>query len=158
MIFTKRIVCSLIALSFTLVINGCSSDNSSSDTTPTFSGLYSNVFSQDCMDCHSPGGQAQVDGIPLDFSTKTLAYQTLTESSVSGSNAGDCGGVTIIGDSAETSYILGVHSESYRQNDFAGVVGCTPYAGHIEDSNISSLIDPYLNDLVSWINAGALNN
>lgn len=122
---------------------------------PTFTSLYNLVFSQDCRDCHMPGGDAYDNyGIKLNFSTQSQAYSTLTSLGVTVG----CNGVSIVSSTPETSYLMGTLYSDFRQNNFAGVGGCFPGNTHIEDTNISSLANSVRTQLIQWIDQGAPNN
>ena len=152
--FLVRLSLSVVGV---LLVANCGKSSSGPDTTavsPTLTSLYSNVFSQNCIVCHVPGGAS--NGSTLDFSSITTAYQTLLSAHVSGtSTAGACASVRIVTPShPETSYLEAVLDASYAKANFVQT-GCTPYAVHLQNTNLSSA---ELSALSAWISNGAANN
>ncbi|MCB9025054.1 MAG: hypothetical protein H6625_01945 [Bdellovibrionaceae bacterium] len=150
-----RLLFVLLSVSFLLV--NCSEKNASTSATPSFTNIYNNVLSQSCVGCHAPGGDAyDNDGVLLNFSTQTTSYSSLTSLNVTGaSSIGTCGGIPIVGNTPETSYLVGVLFDDYHQNNFAGVSGCTPYSVHLSNQNLSA---SEKSEIINWITAGASNN
>ena len=131
------------------------------DTTTPASGTFGSVYvalkSNNCTECHVPGGAATVAGAQLDFTTQSTAYTTLLSKSVSAtSSIGTCGSAKIVtaGDVSK-SYLAAVLISSYSTSNFAGVTGCTPYSAHLTDTNMSAAEKTSVTD---WIKNGALNN
>lgn len=146
-----------IILGAALALAGCSKKTDSLEV-GTFGYVYQNTLKTACIECHVPSGAAYAShGVLLDFSTQDTAYSTLLAKNVTGSSStGTCSGIRIVSPSTPTSsYILGVLISSYHINNFAGVSGCTPYANHLSDQNLSS---EEQTSLIQWIQGGALNN
>jgi len=158
------LVFSLIAISLVAIclLQGCGSSVNStsgfSGTGPaTFTQAYSQVLGQaNCVSCHQPGGSAMINnGVQLDFSTQTSAYNTLMNNFVTATDR-TCANVRIVvPNNAPVSYLATVLFPSYyQQNDFV-VAGCTPYSGHETTFSFST---SDVNVVIGWINAGAPNN
>jgi len=145
-----------------VLLTRCGSKNNPttvSGVQPTFSSLYSNVFSKNCIQCHEPQGSATVNnGTTLDFSTQGMAYTTLTSGTSVGSfsnNNGECHSVPFIVSSQPTSsYMLATLISDYTHSDFYNV-GCTPYSPSAHGATLDSADETAL---VQWIQNGALNN
>jgi hypothetical protein len=134
----------------TLVLANCTKP---SDTTTQFTAVYQALSSNNCISCHTPSGAAAASLVQLDFTTEALAYSTLTTKTVSGtSSSGICGGVPIVvaGNSAN-SYLAAVLIASYAHSNFYKS-GCTPYSGHLSDTNISATEQQ---TILNWIQNGA---
>ena len=145
----------LVILAVLVGLYGCGHGDSSEPTPGTFTYIYSKTLRTACVECHVSGG-AQ-NGVNFDFSTQALAYQSFSGSTAQGSSSiGTCGGIKNVNPgSAATSYLLGVINAAYHTNNFAGVGGCTPYAGHLSDQHLTSAEQ---DSIVTWITNGALNN
>lgn len=151
------LIFTLLALG-SLIFSGCSENKSNSNVDPTLTDLYSKVFSQSCISCHVPGQSAyDLNGVTIDFTSKDLAYQTLVSKTVSGtSSTGTCGSAYEVVPGSETqSYLVAVLISSYSTDNFAGISGCTPYAGHHENSYLT---DEAKSALVQWVQNGANND
>lgn len=132
----------------------CSKDpgTSSTEVSPTFTSLYTNVFgSLTCVNCHQPGGSAYTDGVnTLDFTSSSAAYNGLLATVQSPSNPSQCGSVKrVLSGSPTSSYLLGTLFSDYNIDDFAGSSGCRPYAHTI---NLGASTK---NAIVQWIQNGA---
>lgn len=146
----------------TILLTRCGSkDNptTSSGVQPTFSSLYSNVFSKNCIQCHEPQGSATVTyGTNIDFSTQGIAYTTLTSGTSVGSisnTSGQCHSVPLIEPNQPTSsYMLATLFSDYTHSDFYKI-GCTPYSPSAHGATLDSADEAAL---VQWIQNGALNN
>ena len=151
-----RVLPLILFASMSIFLTNCGDKNA--DTTNTFSSIYAATFKTACIQCHVPGTSTYVtNGVHLDFTSATTAYTTLTTNTVAGSSSiGTCAGIKIVAASAPTSsYLLGVLFQDYHVNNFAGVSGCTTYATHLTDQNISST---QKSAIIAWITAGAANN
>lgn len=150
----KTLGASLLLLYF----NGCGQTPTTTPASGTFSAVYVDTLSKACIECHVPSGAATAqDGVQLDFSSPTQAYNSLLNSTVHGSRSvGTCGSVKIVTVSnATTSYLAGVLFSDYYKSNFGGVSGCTPYAVHLQDQSLSA---DEKASIISWIKGGALNN
>ncbi len=154
----KKILSLLAFVSGTLLLTHCGSQsNDTPTTTASFASIYTTVLATACIQCHVPGQPVYVNShVHLDFTSASTAYSTLTGNSVAGtSSTGTCGGIRIVSGVATTSYLAGVLFADYHIANFAGVGGCTPYANHLSDQNISASQEQAI---VTWINGGAQNN
>lgn len=151
--------CALVSLG-SLALSGCAKKEDEFQE-GTFSSVYHNTLKGTCISCHVPGGAAyDISGVPLDFSSKETAYQTLLSKDVSGqsSSASPCGGkgIRIVNPNHPSdSYLVGVLIADYAINNFAGVSGCLPYAGHLYDTHLST---SEKSSLIKWIQGGAQND
>ncbi len=146
-----------LVLGVLLVFSGCSK-KTDSPAVGTFGYVYQNTLKTACIECHVPSGAAYAShGVQLDFSTQDTAYSTLLAKNVTGSSStGTCSGIRIVSPSTPaSSYLAGVLISSYHISNFAGVSGCTPYANHLSDQNLSA---EEQTSLIEWIQGGALNN
>jgi hypothetical protein len=146
----------LFGLAIALLLSACG--KSTESTSGTFTQVYTNTLSRACIECHKPGTAAtDQDGVTLNFSTQATAFSTLLESTVRGaSSTGTCGSVKIVtAGSVENSYLAGVLFTDYHKDNFAGVSGCTPYAVHLQNQNLSA---SEKTTILDWIRNGALNN
>jgi hypothetical protein len=129
-----------------------------SSVSPTFSSLYDNVFSKNCVQCHSPGGSGPTAGVQIDFSSKSQGYSTLRTATVAGDSGvlnGNCTTVSIISaGNPNSSYLLATLSTDYNHSDF-GKTGCLPYSPSTHGATVSS---SELSAMVQWINNGAAND
>lgn len=157
--FEKMILLSVFTAGL-LVLSSCGPQPETS-TTPasgTFGSVYASFRSNNCIDCHSPGGAAYANnGVQLDFSTQANAYTTLIAKNVTGAtSASICAGVKIVASAnPSNSYLEAVLNQSYYRTNFAGVSGCTPYNVHLQDTHLTT---SELTSLTSWIQSGAANN
>lgn len=155
MLKIKFTLVSLLLLAIT-GLQGCSEDKPSDSAAvdSTFTGLYNNLFSQDCADCHRGSASDPLAG-ELDFRTASDAYVTLTTLGATGTgSAGACSGVSIVASTVSQSYLMAVLFEDYNSD----IGGCTPIDDHVNSANISSLADLYKSALITWINNGAPND
>ncbi|MCB0342207.1 MAG: c-type cytochrome [Pseudobdellovibrionaceae bacterium] len=145
-------------LAFTLLLARCSDPlNTAGDVEPTFSSLYSKLFSTECASCHQPGGSGYVAGAPLDFSSTSTGYFSLFQSVGGASNSGTCGSLSnVAAGSPSQSYLMGVVSSQYYEDNFGGVSGCTPINTHI--NGVVNLSTSEQAALEQWIQSGAANN
>ncbi len=137
---------------------GCGAASQLVDPTPgTFGSVYTKTLKAgNCVQCHDGSNSAEYGN--LNFSTQALAYQTLTQGTVTGPVAkGNCGGLKLINaNSPTTSYFTAVLFDEYAtQSGFAGDSDCAPYATHRSEQNISA---DEKTSIIDWINAGAPNN
>jgi hypothetical protein len=145
-----------VALALTLTY--CGQTTTTGPASGTFSAVYTNTLSQACIQCHVPTGAVYtVNQVPLDFTSQTTAYNTLTANKVKGqSSVGICGDVDIVKAShPELSYLAAVLFSDYSTSDFGGETGCTPYSVHHQDQHLSA---DEKTSLIKWITNGALNN
>lgn len=127
-------------------------------TDSTFTGIYNASFSVTCVNCHSPGASAYVDGVNIDFSTKSNARSDLQSRTVaSPASPNSCPQVRIVvANDVANSYLMGVLFSQYNKNNFGGVNGCQPpYNSHLNHVNLSA--QERVN-IAAWISAGAPNN
>ena len=158
-----RVLSIFAILLLAVVFIGCSKNDeaaTSSAASGTFTNVYQRTLSTACIECHKPGGAAGAYGSQLDFTTKALAYSTLSTVVKSTVTTG-CSSVSLAHTgNPSRSYILGTLGAvtgsplaSYNTGFPAANGGCTPYAGHT-----SNLSQSEADSLVAWINAGVPNN
>lgn len=139
------------------ILSSCGNNtaNDATTTSGSFSSIYTTTISTACINCHVTGGSS--NGSQLDFSSKALAYSTLTTKHVTGgSSVGTCGSASIVlAGSPSTSYLAAVLVSGYSSSNFAGISGCQPYSTHLIDQNLSTAEK---NSIIAWIQGGALNN
>jgi hypothetical protein len=132
-------------------------------TTDSFSTLYAGYFST-CKVCHTPNapGRTSETEQTLDFSSRSQAYNTITQGTASGltGNQEGCNGAPFIGDTAGESLILAVVDEDTRANfDLPSHPDCN--ADSISDMTLKVGNAPssaFVQSLSAWIEAGAPNN
>ncbi len=130
---------------------GCGSKKEILGSNPTFSSLYTGLFSKSCVTCHQPGGSAWTDGINLDFSSQPAAYSSLTSLR---STALHCTSLSLVqSGSPSRSVLLAVLFDDY--STIAGT-SCVGDAIHRDQNGNTASGDK--SSLVSWIEQGALNN
>ncbi len=141
---------------------GCGSSSSNTDTTAipqTFTGVYTNVFSTACVQCHT-GASGSADTSPysstLDFTNATNAYNTLVGTGVPvqvmGTASSGCHASDIVAPgNPSASYLAAVLFADYK----ASWTACSPYAAHLQDQNLSAAEETAI---IGWIQAGAQNN
>jgi hypothetical protein len=139
---------SILAVTMVFLVS-CSKPDDSSQ----FTAVYQTLNSNNCIGCHSSTGAATAAGVQLDFSSQALAYATLTTKTVTGtSSSGICAGVPIIvAGNASSSYLVAVLIASAAHTNFYKS-GCTPYNGHLSDTNISPADQQAI---MNWIQNGA---
>jgi hypothetical protein len=159
---TKLLNCTLtllLALTALLLTRCGTQDATSSGVDPTFNSLYTRVLSKNCVGCHQPAGSATQDSeTQIDFTTKALAYSTLTGGNSTGISANinnQCSNVPLVSPShPENSYLLATLATDYHHDNFYNA-GCTPYSPSAHGATIGTAEK---NAIVEWIKAGALNN
>jgi len=158
----RNILATTGLLVLSLMLTRCGSNNSNSTTsnaaiTPSFASIYTNVLSQACIQCHVPGTSVYINNnVHLDFTSASTAYSSLTGLTSSGVSSSSCNGIKYVTPgSPSSSYLAAVLFADYNTSGFAGDSGCTPYATHLSDQNISSAEETAI---IAWINAGAANN
>ena len=144
-----------------LILPSCDSNKTTSnkDIQNTFSSIYINVLSKNCVACHEPQGSATLNSqTTIDFSSKNLSYQSLVNGTSVGFSAnisGQCNNVPLVSPhTPNDSYLLATLSSNYNHSNFYKN-GCSPYSPNAHAATISS--DEF-SALVSWIQNGALNN
>ena len=152
----SKVLLALVAAGMVVVLANCGKETAPTTTTGTFGGIYTNTFSKACVECHVPTGPATVsNGAQFDVTTQATAYATLHGATVAGlTTKGICPSVNlVVASSAATSYLVGTLFSDYAKSGFGGVTGCTPYNGHSVSLSTSEK-----DAIISWIQAGALNN
>jgi hypothetical protein len=152
-VVTRVALLATLSVGTATLLSNCGKKDES--TSATFSTVYTETLSTACIVCHEVPGSGTQNGASLNFSSKALAYSTLTTGNVTATDAvGACGTVKLVtASSPSTSYLLGTIIESYRSDNFAGVTNCTP--NRHETLNLSSTQQ---SNLVSWVQGGAQNN
>lgn len=128
---------------------------------PTFSALYASYLGE-CVQCHAAGAPGRTPDIEtsLDFSTQTMAYQTLRNGKATGLTGAKaaCNGVAfVVPGSPDQSLLVAVLAPDVRAT--FGIGACT--ASHITDEAAKVGTPPsagFLAALRAWIVAGAANN
>src|SRR5579859_5169961 len=80
-----------------------SSGSNLNATSPTFTEVYTQIISVNCLSCHVPGGIGVTHGM-LDMSTQALAYMDLVGVMAAGSECGGMGTRVVAG--SPTSSLL----------------------------------------------------
>ncbi len=157
--FTIFQVASYFILLLPLGLTSCSPSGDTSTTLEaTFTSLYNNVLSKNCVGCHQPGGSGFNAGALIDFSTHATSYSTLINRSTSGDTAvlnGQCSNVPLVlSGQPSSSYLLATLFTDYNHSDFYKT-GCTPYSPSGHGATVgTSEKDAF----VQWIQGGALDN
>lgn len=124
----------------------------------TFSSIYTNVLSKNCVGCHSPGGAGPTAGSDLDFSNQSTSYQSLKNGSVKGYSAngsGQCNNVYLVqSGQPQSSYLLATLYSDYYKTDFVRA-GCDPYQPSGHGATVGA---DEKNAMVKWIQNGAAND
>ena len=149
-----RYVGALAAVLVILLLARCGQQ--SAYTPGTFTAVYNQTLKTACVECHQPGGSATIAGATLDFTTQAKAYATIKPGSVGGGSSGpSCKNLPIVvAGNATSSFLAAVLFVEYDTTPFQNP-GCTPYATHQSDQNLSA---DEKSSLLQWINAGAKNN
>lgn len=140
-----------------VLLNRCGMEQSQAPS-GTFRSVFQAIQSNNCAECHTATGSAWInDNVQLEFANSASAYTGLTTKTVMGaSSVGICAGIKQVKpNSLAQSYLAGVLFADVHKNDFAGVVGCTPYATHLTDVNLSAA---QVTSIKAWINNGAPND
>ncbi len=156
MLFLRKLLFVFVLGLIPFFLSNCG--DKAADTSANFSTIYTSMLKTACAQCHVPGTPAyNTNGVHLDFTTSATAYSTLLANYVAGtSSTGTCSGIKIVAANAPTqSYLAGVLFQDYHVNNFAGKSGCTTYATHLSDQNITPAEEA---SILAWINAGAPNN
>lgn len=142
------------------LLTRCGQQSTTTTVSGTFTDVYTNTLSTDCVSCHNPtNGAATLDNnTTIDFSSQSQAYTTLTAGVVAGMvKAPTCGGLQLVVASNPTnSYVLATMFSTYNTANFAGKNGCTPY-NHANYGNFN-LSAAEQTSIVNWIQNGAQNN
>jgi hypothetical protein len=144
-----------VALGVLAVVLSRCGQNYPSAPAGSFRDVYDIVKKSNCNECHVPTGAAwKEDGVRLDFGTAKDAYSTLTKNIVTGKSSKTiCKDVKIVTPGkVDKSYFLAVLDETVYREDFAGKKGCSPYATHLTDTNLS---DAQKSSIRKWIENGA---
>ncbi len=149
----------LTALTLTHCADKSNSPSPTQNVEPTFSSLYTHVLSKNCVGCHEPQGSATINAnTTLNFTSLSLAYQTLTQGTSVGLAANisaECSNVPlIVGGEPLSSYLLATLFIDYFKTDFYKQ-GCTPHSPSAHGATVNS---NEKSAFVQWIQNGALNN
>ncbi len=150
----------ILLLALPIILTHCNPKDSlkTSNIQPSFSSIYENVLSKNCVGCHEPQGMGTVQGAQIDFSSKAIAYQTLTSSYSSGTasnSSGQCSSVPLVSAGhPESSYMLATLFTDYHHSNF-GINGCTPHSPSAHGATVDS---SEKDAIVNWIQNGAQNN
>jgi hypothetical protein len=111
----------------------------------TFTGVYTDIISPICVQCHNPNGIGVSMG-HLDMSTKAAAFADLVGVSAMGSACGGMG-TRVVAGNADNSIL-------YKKVDPGQGSPC----GSKMPLGLTPLTEAQANEIESWINAGALND
>jgi hypothetical protein len=153
---------SKIAITATLVLAAaCSSSSTPSTSTPagssssssggsgdgggsaaTFTQVYSDIISKDCVSCHNPAGEGNTIG-KLDMSTQSTAFTNLVGVAGAGAECSGMGTRVVAGD-ADMSLL-------YQKVT-------NPTCGEKMPLGGTALTEDQADEIEGWINAGAMND
>jgi hypothetical protein len=114
----------------------------------TFTQVYSDIISNDCLPCHAPGGVGASAG-GLDMSTQALGYANL-QKSASGSSCAAGAPKRVIPGNAAMSLLV----EKLMSNPPCGLE--MPYG--CGSSAMPCLTAGQVEEVAQWINGGAAND
>ncbi|MBF0362827.1 MAG: hypothetical protein HQK49_17545 [Oligoflexia bacterium] len=137
---------------FFFVIVSCSDKKEPPES--RFTTLYNGTFKPNCLSCHAPGNDVYDNsGVKLDFTTKELAYSTLTTKNSASPSNQYCRDIPYASArDVNNSYLLAVLISTYNTTNYASKVNCVPYNVHLLDQNLSQTEK---DSIVAWINEGA---
>jgi hypothetical protein len=122
----------------------------------TFTDIYTNTLSGQCVACHQPGSSNN-DESTLDFTSQANAFTTLTTGTVVGEQkAPTCGKMPlVIANDPADSYLMGtLFADYYKGSNFNNDADCAPYQ-HGQQVQLS---DDEKNSMLQWIQNGLPNN
>lgn len=159
---TKIILRLFFIVSLIITASGCGTSPSTTSST-TFTTVYTGTLKPVCASCHAPGMQGTTDGITLDFSTQTLAFNSLTNSGAytakdTAQSNSSCHTATLVVPSNPTkSYLLATLDQTYNTGfaAAAAISGCTPMSITIHNNTATAA---EISEIANWIQNGALNN
>ncbi len=142
------------------LINRCggkSTTDSTSKPASSFSSIYSNSLQPQCNSCHSPGHTVFDNSkVLLDFSTLAAAYASISAKNSTSPSAASCSGIPYAkSKDPANSYLTIVLVKSYNVTGAGGKGSCAPYNAHL---SANLLQQSEIDNVVAWINEGALNN
>lgn len=121
----------------------------------SFRDVYEILKKSNCTECHVRTGSAwKEDGVRLDFATAKDAYNGLTKNVVTGNSSKTiCKDVKLVtASNVQKSYFVAVLDDTVHKDDFAGKKGCTPYATHLTNTNLSK---EQKSSIRKWVTSGA---
>ena len=125
-----------------------STGGSSSTAATTFTTIYTTIISMRCTVCHTPGGSGVTAGM-LDMSTQAAAYANLVGVAAAGTGCAGTGTRVVQGNAAMS--ILWEKVDAETAGTAAPCGSPMPLTG-------AALTQAQVNEIASWINAGAMNN
>jgi hypothetical protein len=152
----RRVLTSLVAA----LVAACSSANdggpngygvidtpaqSDGNTPSTWTEVYTGIIQPTCSGCHNPGGLGGTSG-KLDMSSQDTAYANLVNAPASGSACAGKG-TRVTPSNAATSIMY----QKVSPADPAPCGSKMPFGG-------AALPQDEVDEIASWINAGAMNN
>ncbi len=142
---------------------GTGNPDSPTGVTASFTSLYGDYFGN-CAHCHAPAAPGRTSDIEqtLDFSSRAMAYTTITTGMAAGlvGNPAGCNGVPFIGATPASSLILAVIDQPTAQMfDVPAHPSCDEAT--ITDQTLKVGTPPsaaFIAALKDWLTAGAPNN
>jgi mono/diheme cytochrome c family protein len=119
-----------------------SDDAGASTGTVTFTQVYSDIISQDCVSCHNPAGDGVTAG-KLDMSSQATAFSNLVGVAAAGEACGGKGTRVVAGDADNSILYQKVTS---------------PTCGSQMPLGGTALSNDKTEEIETWIKAGAMND
>jgi len=123
----------------------------------TFGSVYQVTLKTACIECHTPSTAATLNnGVVLDLTSQTTAYNTFFGFVVGRVAKGSCGAVRlVVAGSTSTSYLPAALFSDFRTGvNMTGTPACQP---HTIDHNLN-LSSAEKQSLLDWITSGAKND
>jgi hypothetical protein len=148
-----------------VLLGGCITQTTETPDGPTssFTFLYGDYFSG-CRNCHAPGVPGHTSDIEqaLDFSSKAMAFQTITTGTATGlmGNFAGCNGVPFVAATPANSLILAVVDQPTRiAFDLSGHASCVMNSISDETAKVRSAPSAqFIASLRLWIMDGTPND
>ena len=158
--FAKNFVRVGIALLPLFIILGCGESEEESSEAPKLSSFW-NELEEGCATCHSPSGEASNGP---DFSTQTSFVNSLVDKNFGNypswlvtSDCANSSAFIVSGDASSSTLLAALVAEDSSTLENSN--GCvSSYNYHDSVSATISKNSALYNNLVAWIDAGAINN
>jgi hypothetical protein len=120
-------------------------DTGDAGATATFTQIYTDIISKQCVECHQPGQIGVTEGM-LDMSTQSAAYTNLVGVAAAGAACGGKGTRVTAGDADKSIFYLKVSDDDPTPCGEKMPLGGPALSGAQSD------------EIEGWINAGANND